>query len=436
MDHALAGRTLAAQLPGLQRREPGSDHGDADHPGAAVAEDRVVYRPQCECHRQARSQTEPWELTRDELLALPKDGCERHEGSAGEVVCMGRTQVYAQLGILVHRAANREQRQARERDRADEPAREQNVPQAEQRGADEERMSRDAFEPALALLGAGERAVSVDELLYLLKNLVHYARKRQLPSTTPLDDLETAERLTLHLRGLAENGVVRCFDEGPEPVWALVPDQFLTAAYYRNTILHFFVSASIAELSLLHAASVKSDWRHAFEEESMRLRDFLKYEFFFAEKDAFKAELAAELSFHAPDWEERLAKGEADEVVRRFKPFSAHRILRPFVDAWRTVADALLRHEPGVKVEPGPFIEKCLSLGKQYVLQKRVHSEESVSKVLFDTALKLAGNRKLLEPGEGVLERRRAFAEQLKDVVRRLDAVESLAASRRAGLID
>ncbi len=288
----------------------------------------------------------------------------------------------------------------------------------------------------LALLGAGERAVSIDELLYLLKNLVHYARKRELPSTTPLDDLEHAERLTRHLRGLAENGVVRCFDEGPEPVWGLVPDQFLTAAYYRNTILHFFVSASIAELSLLHAASMKSDWRHAFEDESMRLRDLLKYEFFFAEKDAFKAELAAELTFHAPDWEERLGQGEADEVVRRFKPFSAHRILRPFVDAWRTVADALLRHDEKVKVESGPFIDQCLALGRQYVLQKRVHSEESVSKVLFDTALKLAGNRKLLEPGEGVLERRRAFAEQLKDVVRRLDAVESLAASRRAGLID
>ncbi len=288
----------------------------------------------------------------------------------------------------------------------------------------------------LALLGAGERAVSVDELLYLLRNLVQYARKRSLPSTTPLDDLETPEGLTRHLRGLAENGVVRCFDEGPEPVWALVPDQFLTAAYYRNTILHFFVTASIAELALLHAATVPGSGRQAFDDEAMRLRDLLKYEFFFAEKDEFRVELAAELTFHAADWEARLEQGEAEELVRRFKPFSAHRILRPFVDAWRTVADALLRHDGKAPVEEGPFVEKCLSLGKQYVLQKRVHSEESVSKVLFATALKLAANRKLLGVGEGIVERRRALAEELKDVVRRLDAVESLAASRRAGLID
>ena len=265
---------------------------------------------------------------------------------------------------------------------------------------------------------------------------MQYARRRALPSTTPLDDLETAEGLTRHLRGLAENGVVHCFDEGPEPVWALVPDQFLTAAYYRNTILHFFVNASIAELALLHAAGTTQHRRQAFDDEAMRLRDLLKYEFFFADKDAFKKELAAEVAFHAPDWEARLEKGEVEDVVRHFKPFSAHRILRPFVDAWRTVADALLRHDAAAPVETAPFIDRCLSLGKQYVLQKRVHSEESVSKVLFDTALKLAANRNLLVVGEGLVERRRAFSEQLKDVVRRLDAVESLAASRRAGLID
>jgi glycerol-3-phosphate O-acyltransferase len=289
---------------------------------------------------------------------------------------------------------------------------------------------------SLALLGAGERAVSIDELLQLLRNLVQYARKRSLPSTTPLDDLETAQGLTRHLQGLAENGVVQCFDEGPEPVWALVPNQFLTAAYYRNTILHFFVTASIAELALLHAVDATTDWRQAFDDEAMRLRDLLKYEFFFADKEDFRAELVAEVAFHAPDWEAKLSAGEVEDVVRRFKPFSSHRILRPFVDGWRTVADALLRHDATAAVEPGPFIDKCLSLGRQYVLQKRVHSEESVSKVLFDTALKLAANRNLLTVSEGLVDRRRAFAEQLKDVVRRLDAVESLAASRRAGLID
>ncbi|MBL8918030.1 MAG: glycerol-3-phosphate 1-O-acyltransferase [Myxococcaceae bacterium] len=288
----------------------------------------------------------------------------------------------------------------------------------------------------LALLGGGHRAVTVDELRRGLVNVVRYARARGLPTAGPVDELETAEGLTRHLQALAANGVVRCFDEGPEPVWSVVPTQFLTAAYYRNTVLHFFVTSAIAELSLLHAATASGDKRQAFDEEAMRLRDLLKFEFFFAEKDAFKKALADEVAFHAPSWEASFPQGAdaVEAVVRAFKPFSAHRVLRPFVDADRIVADALLR-EGTAAVEEAPLIARCLGLGKQYVMQRLVHSEESVSKVLFATAFKLAAHRGLVS-GDGLEEKRRAFAGQLKDVVRRIDAVEALAASRRAGLID
>lgn len=292
---------------------------------------------------------------------------------------------------------------------------------------------------SMAMLGAGERAVSAEELLRLLENLVKYARRKSLPTTTPLDDLESVEGLNRHLRALAANGVLTCFEEGPEPVWAIAPDHFLTAAYYRNTILHFFTTASIAEIALLHAATAPGDKRQAFLDEVMRLRDLLKFELFFAEKDAFRKEIEAEVAFHAPDWESSFARGEdaVEGVARRFKPFSAHRSLRPFVDAYRIAADVLLRMDAGEKVEEASFMAACLALGKQYVLQKRVHTAESVSKVLFGTALKLAGNRGLLTgAADELLSKRRAFADQLRDVVRRLDAMESLAASRRAGLIE
>ena len=167
-------------------------------------------------------------------------------------------------------------------------------------------------------------------------------------------------------------------------MWALVKNQFLTAAYYRNTILHFFVNASIAELSLLHASTAPGDKRQAFDDEAMRLRDLLKFEFFFAEKDAFRKELAEEFSFHAPGFEASFAQGTLEqgtleEVVRRFKPFSAHRILRPFIDAWRTVADALLRSDVDASGEEGPFVAKCLALGRPYRLPKRVASEADLS---------------------------------------------------------
>jgi glycerol-3-phosphate O-acyltransferase len=62
-----------------------------------------------------------------------------------------------------------------------------------------------------------------------------------------------------------------------------------------------------------------------------------------------------------------------------------------------------------------------------------VQSAESVSSVLFATALKLASNRGLLEPdAEDLATRRAEFATELRQVIRRVDAVAALAASRRA----
>jgi glycerol-3-phosphate O-acyltransferase len=78
-----------------------------------------------------------------------------------------------------------------------------------------------------------------------------------------------------------------------------------------------------------------------------------------------------------------------------------------------------------------------LKLAEQYRLQQRIRSAESVSRVLFETALKLAKNRGLLDPGTpNLTARRAAFADEIHAAIRRAEAIDVLAASRRAGLIE
>ncbi|MEE8558163.1 MAG: glycerol-3-phosphate acyltransferase, partial [Myxococcota bacterium] len=169
------------------------------------------------------------------------------------------------------------------------------------------------------------------------------------------------------------------------------------------------------------------------------LRDLLKFEFFFPPKDEFCAELQREVSLHETGWESGLGGNGAEglELLRRFRPFSSHRVLRPFLEAYQVVGEVLAQADPSAEIETEPLLNRCLGLGRQYVLQQRIRSPESVSKVLFQTALELARNRDLVEPGATDLrERREAFAEELRGVVRRIEAVDALAASRRAGLID
>src|SRR5262245_1929932 len=288
----------------------------------------------------------------------------------------------------------------------------------------------------LALLGRGDRALSVEEMLDALRNLVAYVRRRGLPTSEEIV-LDTPEGVRATLDLLVGNGLLTRFEEGPDTVWGIAPEQHLSAAYYRNTVIHYFVNGAIAELALLRAA--EDDVRHRyreFEEEALRLRDLLKFEFFFTEKDVFREELAAEVALHDPHWEKAFEAGpvELAELVARFKPLSAHRILRPFLEAYRVVGDALAGRDAALPVEEEAFLRECLALGRQYALQRRMR-QESISKTVFGSALRLARNRGLIEPGAPELAaRRRAFASELREVLRRVEAVEALVRARQAGV--
>src|SRR6202021_590479 len=75
---------------------------------------------------------------------------------------------------------------------------------------------------------------------------------------------------------------------------------------------------------------------------------------------------------------------------------------------------------------------RARGLGHQYVAQRRLRSSESVSVLLFATALQLARNRGLFDPGEDLAKRRVAFLTELRDLLRRIDQIEDLALRRYA----
>jgi glycerol-3-phosphate O-acyltransferase len=290
---------------------------------------------------------------------------------------------------------------------------------------------------ALAMLGSGFRALSLDEVVGALRNILHFVRTRNLPTVGDLR-LDDAPGVQRALDALVENDVVTRLGEGLEPVYVIGPEQQLAAAYYRNTVIHFFINPCIVELALLRAAEeTETSPIEAFWDEALSLRDLFKFEFFFAEKEIFRGELTQELRFYDADWESRVSGGgdEVRRLVRGFRPFSSHRVLRPFAEAYQIVGELLERAEPGDAFDEGRFLDRCMRLARQYHLQRRVHSAASVSQVLLRNALQLARNRGLFaEDTAEAATRRQAFAHELRSVVRRIEAVDALAAARRAGV--
>lgn len=289
----------------------------------------------------------------------------------------------------------------------------------------------------LALLSRGDRALTRTDMVEALTNLRGYVERRKLPTSEELD-LDTPEGVARTMDVLVESGLLTIYDEGPDAVYGIAPNQHLGAAYYRNTIIHYFLTGAIAEVSLLCATEEGVEDRPAaFWEAALNLRDLLKFEFFFAEKDVFQAEIRQELGHHVLDWESRLGGG-ADailDVLTRISPLHAHRVLRPFLEAYRVVGDVLESHDAGESIDEQTFLQECLGLGHQYALQRHIKRQESVSKVLFGTAVKLARNRELWEPGGPELTAaRRRFAEEIRAAIRRVNAVEAMVRGRLAGI--
>ena len=177
----------------------------------------------------------------------------------------------------------------------------------------------------------------------------------------------------------------------------------------------------------------------AFWAEIAWLRDLLKFEFYFRDREEHRRQVGAEMERHDPAWEERLRSGPdaADELLGQMRPLASQVIVRPFVEAYRLVADVLASEDvsaaaagQGELADDAEVTRRALGLGQQYVAQHRLRSSESVSVLLFATALQLARNRGLFDTGEDLAKRRAAFLTELRDLLRRIDRIEDLAVRR------
>ncbi len=278
----------------------------------------------------------------------------------------------------------------------------------------------------LALLGVRDRALTLDQVRRILVPLLDYVDRRRIPESGTAV-LRHPGRVSAVLEDLVRADVVTSYTGGDEPVYSITPGQHLVAAFYRNNSIHWFVNRAIVELAIIAAAEQGSQrpvmvaWA-----EALRLRDLLKYEFFFPDKQAFQTELIGELELIDPTWAEQAGSVENARALLASSGFlMAHRVLRSFLEAELVVAERLAGHGGHPLTDQKSFLAECAGTGQQMLLQGRVHSAEALSGELFASALRLAAGRDLLEApvgtADGDLGRRRAeFAAQLRDVVHRV----------------
>jgi glycerol-3-phosphate O-acyltransferase len=263
---------------------------------------------------------------------------------------------------------------------------------------------------SITLLAARGSTRTAAELGDDCARLSEFARVREIETTEDLDyaDPRVAETV---LDQLVENGYVSHHEAIGRRVFWLDEDQMIKISYYRNMVVHFFVPRALSEMAVRSLVDGESTV-DAFAGSLLRLRDLLKFEFFFAEKDRFIADASSDIAIDVPGWELLLRDAGASEVLAKMGERVAFWAVLPFLDAYQVVGDELesLRGEFNEKA----FLKACLARAKMYRIEGRLISGESASQVLFKAALRLARNRGLLETSPHVTDRRADFAAEVR----------------------
>lgn len=281
----------------------------------------------------------------------------------------------------------------------------------------------------MLLLGSSPRALTRDELEHEITQLLIWARARDIKITRHFRVNNEAQLAEL-AQMLVDNGLVTLYDDGPEDVYAIAPRQHAVASYYRNTTIHHFVTKAIAELALAGLSADEQSPVDAFWQEIDRLRDLFKFEFFYVPTEEFREQVGQELQRYAGDWEEQLEAdaGYGGRLLQGFRPLVAHATLTQFVEAYYVVADVVAMTPHDTKLDADDCLRQCFAYGRQAFLRRRISSEASIGKLLFQNGFKWMENRGLTASGGTELAERRAqMSQSLRELMHRLHQIQALA---------
>jgi glycerol-3-phosphate O-acyltransferase len=263
---------------------------------------------------------------------------------------------------------------------------------------------------SIALLAARGSARSTEQLAEDCADLIDFIQSRHIPVTEVFEP--DAEPVGAVLAWLHESKDASSHQALGRTVHWLDDDQTIRISYYRNMVVHYFVPRAIAEVALSAGVASGSRDPDLIRESMLALRDLLKFEFFFPERDLFLTDVERDIEIDVPAWEQTLTAQGPDVVLGGLGSPKAYWAILPFLDAYQVVGDEL--EAMSGAFEEKSFLKACLNRARMYRIEQKVISAESASQVLFASALALARNRDLLEPGEDLLARRARFAAEVR----------------------
>ncbi|MFT4612988.1 MAG: glycerol-3-phosphate O-acyltransferase [Bacteroidia bacterium] len=275
----------------------------------------------------------------------------------------------------------------------------------------------------MVLLGADDRALSNDEIYQQAREIAQLARERDLPLAQGFS-LEGTEQVAAAMLSMRKSNLIKEFRKGSTPVYYIPEEQQLAAAYYRNTITHYFLAAAFGEVALATGAhDVELMSEKAMWERVDSLRDLFKFEFFFRPKAEFFQEVLQQTSRRYPDWASNSIS--VPKQLRQQPPRFGHAILRSIAEGYYVVATTLAALGEAPVTDPIKFTANLLNRGQEMLLRKQISGSSAISRDIFETGLRMANHRDLLVGDAKELgNHREAFLKEIRQILVAIDLLQ------------
>ena len=242
---------------------------------------------------------------------------------------------------------------------------------------------------AAAVLSKHRRGFEFCDLMGTVETIMAFLRDREAPTAASLDQLESSMTETLAM--MIQGKMVKQLDDvdNTETFYYVEDDQKPELAYYKNSIVHYFVSHGYAALCLLSGSEAAKTMAGVMED-FLFLKALFKKEFIYENADSPESELNSALDYFE---KESLLVRAADQSKIEITRLGYDRLpiwavlFKPFIESYWVTARVLLQREKEGPTR-GNALKQIDYQAQRFFKLGLIDHREAISKINFANALK------------------------------------------------
>ena len=269
-----------------------------------------------------------------------------------------------------------------------------------------------------AILSRLKKSFDTSSLYQDIQVLFSFLSQEGAPMASSLSSLQSATEETLRL--LVSWKVIAPVQElsGASVVYTLQPKKRREIAYYKNSIIHFFIDYCLVGLSLLGGKDSEKSIDD-IEQDFIFLKDLFRYEFIFADNEEQPRKgLAYFQQLGLIETIDGMARLRVTKRGYNQLPLWAG-LVKEFLESYWIAAKAIASSPPD-KRKRTELLKRMASLGSKLVASGVVDLEEAVSHITFNNAFMylnetiLRARRDEVATDEEITRRAEALAEKIR----------------------